>query len=295
MPHGTGEGAVCTEAWTNLNELDTLFAIKCGQYLLGHLTAIDIVLDGMKHIPFEQLSAALRTKVASLASAQGFQITDSAMISNAFEKVIMPALDDDAYEKRAIGLLLDTMVELKDMPDKFVGAASKEVHGTDGDDSDGDDEDGKDIDENSVDNGLPNLKDYLVITAGVLLSKCISRKLKSTVGFEEDMLEIILRCSSSYLEKHLRPLIWPAIGKGEGAKPSPSFIFADDISEDGMGLIVKNLEELVTRARSSNFCLPKQGIKKSEWKSFEFWKKRSMLQANSENESLVARALIMVE
>ena len=105
------------------------------------------------------------------------------------------------------------------------------------------------------------------------------------------MLEIILRGSNSYLNKHLRPMTWPSIGKAK--KPSPSFIFAEHVSDNDMGSIVKNLKELVTRARTSNFELPKQGIKKSEWKSLEYWKKRSMLQATLENASLVARALIV--
>ena len=53
--------------------------------------------------------------------------------------------------------------------------------------------------------------------------------------FEEDVLEIILRGSNSYLEKHLRPMIWPSIGKAK--KPSPSFIFAEHVSDNDIGSI----------------------------------------------------------
>ena len=282
---------LCGLAPTEQNlQMDEILAPKCSAYLLANIVTLKVVVAGMNAITLGELNDDIKTKVMNLARSQNSPVADTTTISNVCSSILAPALKDDAHregDNGAIQTFADIIVSAKsrDFLDVFRNAAAESIIETDA--SSEDDAEDADGEENASGNTANlsegKLEEYLTIFSAVFLSDCIKMRFEELVGINDDVIELVMRCSMSVMRVNLVPMIM------KGKRKKKSFIFQDGIDDSGISAVCGYVAVMFENAVKSN--LADKNASNKRWKCIEFWNKKIMLQAVPGNAQLLLRAL----
>ena len=278
-----GEEAVGARHWkkettdTKKNHrMNSMLKPKNAAQLVGHTVALDMVLTGLDSITVGDLSPKTKSVVEAFVKDKTTEANDSTTVSYICSHVIAPDLkksvptrgDDGAFNvfKKIIDDLkspssknlskfynASTDVPVPIASDDSVEGTNDKGSGEDEGASDGlEGEDAKEGNDAttavnaSVKLTSQKLKDFLTLFSGVFLSDCIKIRLEELVGFKEDVLTLVLRCSLTTIQKSLFPMIF-----------GQCCIFKDSLEHSKIALVCKYLTTMVKNASESHLKVPK--------------------------------------
>ena len=271
-------GLTPTEQKRHMNEM---LAPKCSAYLLANIVTLKVVVTGMNDITLGELNDDVKTKVMNLAHSQQSNAADTTTISDVCSSILAPALkvDDGAIQTFADIIL---SVKSRDFLDVFRNAAAESIIETDASSQPEDDAEDADGEENATGNTVhlseSKLEEYLTIFSAVFLSDCIKMRFEELVGINDDVIELVMRCSMSVMRVNLVPMIM------KGKRKKRSFIFQDgDDDHLGISKICNYVAAMYGNAVDASDL--------RERKCFAFWNKKVMLRVLAKNAELLSRGL----
>ena len=275
--------------WLGLNrsdqkkQMDEMLAPKNATYLLANVASVKVVIAGMEAITLGELDSNVKAKVMALAVSLKSPVADTTTTSNVCSAILSPALKVDALREGdggAIQTFADVILNVKSSVflDVFRNAAAESITESDAS-SEGDagEENAVSSTGNAVSLSEKKLEQYLTLFSAMFLSDCIKMRLEELVGINDDIVELVLRCSMSIIRVNLAPIIM----KGKIMKKA--FIFQGKVDHSGILKICDYLAAMFENAVGTN--------EYGELKGIEFWNKKIMLQAVPGNAQLLSRGL----